>query len=306
VRVRTDPGDLLGERRPPLTALRFSLVAGALGILSPAERWTVLADPDGQAEAAARTFSFRLAPADAGNGAQAERSAGTGLPRRGLSAGFKPGQYALLSFPGRGILSSPRPFSVASSPTEGRFIEIYAKDSGDWSGALKGLVASVRPGARVEAVLRGPFGRFSYLEAPGTGRFVFLAGGIGGAPLLSMARYLAHSDRGQTSLFLWGARTREDLFALDELAEASRLLPRFRFVPVLSHDPRWTGERGRIDAEKLERMVPAFFGSVPGDFEWNSASYRICGPGSFNRDLRAALMRFGARRAAIHEERFSL
>ena len=228
-----------------------------------------------------RTSVFRLSPAD------------------GLVPAFKPGQYALLNFPGRGLLASPRPFAIASSPTEGRFIEIAIRDSGDWSGEAVALPPETR------AVIRGPFGRFSYLEAPGSGRFVFMAAGIGAAPFLSMIRYMADADRGAKCLFLWGARTRDDLFLADELARAQERLPGFRFVPVLSHDPRWTGEKGRIDREKIERIVPAFFGSAPGDFEWNSASYRLCGPSGFERDLRAAFRANGTGKRAVHSLSFA-
>lgn len=301
------PADLPFPRTSPIAALRGSILSGLLGLVSPSRVWTILAPRAGEIPRTGRTFSLRLAPLEAPRGGTGPGDDRAGGGRgRGFDGVFDPGQYVLLSFPGRGLLSTPRPFTVASSPTETRYIEIVAKDSGTWSGAAKELVASVRPGARVEAALRGPFGTFSYLEAPGTGRYVFLAGGIGVTPFLSMVRYMAHSDRDRRVLLVWGARTRDDLLGLDCLADATRALSRFRVVPVLSHDPLWTGERGRLDEEKLGRLVPAFFSAAPEDFEWNSASYRLCGPGTFNRDLTAALRRFGVSGAAIHEARFSL
>lgn len=223
---------------------------------------------------------------------------------------FSPGHYVLVSFPDRGILASPRAFTIASPPSEGRWLELYAKDSGVWSGQAKLLAASANAasanGSTIRARVVGPFGRFSYLSAPGTGRFVFLAGGMGGAPFLSMLRFMADADRDHRVLLLWGARTREDIFAAGELERTTERVHGFRFVPVLSHDPLWTGERGRIDREKLERIVPAFFGSSLPDFEWNSASYWLCGPPPFARDLGGALRSFGVSRAAIHEERFCI
>jgi ferredoxin-NADP reductase len=221
-------------------------------------------------------------------------------PDNGFVPSFKPGQYVFLAFAGSGVLSSPRPFSIASAPGEGRFIDILAKDTGHWSGSAKIV------GPRTPVRLWGPYGKFSYLETPGTGRFVFLAGGIGAAPFLSMIRHMTEADREARLLFLWGARTRDDLVEKEALLSAGELMPNFRFVPVLSHDPRWTGERGRIDGEKLRRLVPAFFSAAPEDFEWNSASYRVCGPGSFNRDVRRMLRGFGASPKAVHEESFVL
>ena len=221
-------------------------------------------------------------------------------PDNGFVPSFKPGQYVFLAFAGSGILSSPRPFTLASSPMEGRYIDIIAKDTGAWSGAVK-VVGPLTP-----AFVWGPYGNFSYLETPGTGRFVFIAGGVGAAPFLSMIRYMTEADRDARVLFLWGARTRDDLIEKEALLLAGERMPNFRFVPVLSHDPRWTGERGRIDREKIERLVPAFFSAAARDFEWNSASYRICGPGSFNKDTRNTLRVLGAGTMAMHAQSFVL
>lgn len=245
--------------------------------------WKTMALPEAAKPIeSSRTFKIRLSPDN------------------GFVPSFKPGQYVFLAFSGTGILSSPRPFTIASAPSEGRYIDIIARDSGDWSGAAKVV------GPRTPARVWGPYGKFSYLETPGTGRFVFIAGGVGAAPFLSMIRYMTEADRNARLLFIWGARTRDDLVEKEALLIAGERMHNFRFVPVLSHDPRWTGEQGRIDREKIERLVPAFFASAAGDFEWNSASYRICGPGGFNRDVRKILRNFGASAKAVHEESFFL
>ncbi len=275
-------GDVLVQKRSFLVSAR-SAAEGILARLfvSPT-RWKTMAIPEDErgAPSSSRIRKLRLAPDG------------------GFVPSFKPGQYAYLSFPGRGPLAVPRPFTISSPPTENRFVEFLVKDTGDWSRDA-GLMPPM-----AEAKLWGPFGRFSYLDARGTGRFVFLAAGIGGAPFLSMIRYMADADRNARALFLWGARTRDDLAETAELSRAAGSVPGFRFVPVLSHDPRWTGERGRIDGEKLDRLVPAFFGSSAAAFEWNSASYRLCGPYPFAREIGRLLRRRGAEKSAIHAESF--
>lgn len=241
--------------------------------------------------AAGRIFQLRVAPE------------GRFLPD------FRPGQFAFVSFPGRGALASPRPIAIASPPSENRFLDFFLKDEDDWTLAAKSLEAGGGTGSgdeRIRARIDLPFGRFSYLAAPGTGRFVFIAGGMGILPFISMLRFMADADGGRKVLLLWGARTHEDLPAKTELAEARERLPGLRFVPILTRDPLWTGERGRIDAEKLARIVPVFFGTRAGDFEWNSASYWLCGPGRFEKDLGSILRSFGAGKAAIHSSAFAL
>jgi NAD(P)H-flavin reductase len=277
---------------PPAAAVHSFFARIGATLSGDRGKWTLVRDAESGRGVRSEIRIFRM------------RLAGDGVPL----PDFSPGQYVFLSFPGRGILSSPRPFTIASPPQEGRWLELYGKDSGEWSGAAKLLASTVAEtgAAPVRARVVGPFGRFSYLAAPGTGRFVFLAGGMGAAPFLSMLRFMADEDREGRVLLLWGARTREDLFAAYELEEAAERLGGFRFVPVLSHDPLWSGERGRVDREKLERFVPAFFGSSQENFEWNSASYWLCGPPSFRKDLIKTLRSLDVRGAAIHEERFCI
>lgn len=263
-----------------------SLGAAAAGTLrrigSRPTAWKTIdfAHPDDGGSRSTRLFKLTLAP------------------ESGVVPEFEPGQFVYLSFPRLGVLADPRPFTIASPPTEKRFIEIIAKDTGTWSGAAKNL------GIKAQALVWGPFGNFSYLRSPGSGRFVFLAGGMGAAPFLSMIRYMSDEDRDARVLFIWGARTRDDMAEKEALLRAGERMDGFRFVPVLSHDPRWGGERGRIDKEKIERMVPAFFGFGGDEFEWNSASYRLCGPGNFAKDLAAVLRDKGVKNAAVHSESF--
>ncbi len=285
---------LIGPKGWPSAAFAFRSLSVRLGAALSDDRgkWILLrnAERNVPGRGAGRVFRMRFA------------GDGKAVPD------FEPGQYVFLSFPGRPNLASPRPFIIASPPSESRWLELWAKDVDDWSGAAKILASSeVAAGAPpIRARIAGPFGRFSYLRARGTGRFVFLAGGMGGAPFLSMLRFMALADRELRVFLLWGARTRDDLFAASELEEAAAELRHFRYVPVFSHDPLWTGERGRLDREKLERLVPAYFGSAPADFEWNSASYWLCGPPAFGRDLTKTLRDLGVHRAAIHEERFGV
>ena len=168
---------------------------------------------------------------------------------------------------------------------------------------MKALVASrTEP---IGALVSGPYGQFTCEGSGGTGRFVYLAGGIGGVPFISMLEHASRFASEDRILFLWGAATRDDLFGMEAISTATVKIPGFRFVPVLSSDPLWTGERGRIDAEKLVSIIPVFFGASEEDFEWNSASFWLCGPESFRRDLKKCLKNLKVHPAAIHVETFS-
>ena len=77
------------------------------------------------------------------------------------------------------------------------------------------------------------------------------------APLLSILRYIAQKGIERNVTFYFGARTRKDLFYLDEIRElGERLSGEFRFVLALSEtgpDDEWDGETGLI-TDVVERL----------------------------------------------------
>ena len=92
-----------------------------------------------------------------------------------------PGQCAMLSVPGVGEAM----FSITSSPTDLDFLEFSIKKCGcvtEWLHAME-------PGQQV--TLRGPYGNGFPVDTAFRGKdLVFIAGGIGLAPLRSVIRYV--------------------------------------------------------------------------------------------------------------------
>ena len=82
------------------------------------------------------------------------------------------------------------------------------------------------------------------------GDIIFIGGGSGMAPILSLLRHMAEKGIERNATFYYGARTKKDLFYLDEIQELGEQLPgEFRFVPALSEpedDDEWDGETGLI------------------------------------------------------------
>ena len=74
-------------------------------------------------------------------------------------------------------------------------------------------------------------------------RLVFIAGGAGMAPVLSLLRSMAEKGTEREAIFYYGARTEDDLFALDEIERLCGELPNLTFVPALSR--RGVGRRDR-------------------------------------------------------------
>ncbi|MDE7242942.1 MAG: FAD/NAD(P)-binding protein [Oscillospiraceae bacterium] len=122
-----------------------------------------------------------------------------------------PGQCAMLSIPGVGEAL----FSITSSPTNKDFLEFSIKKCGcvtDWLHAME-------PGQQV--TLRGPYGNGFPVETDFKGRdLVFVAGGIGLAPLRSVINYVRDNRANYGSVdIVYGSRSKADLVDYQEILD---------------------------------------------------------------------------------------
>lgn len=161
---------------------------------------------------------------------------------------FEPGQYAQLVVPPYGDLkeSVQRAYSMSSRPSDSGHIEFLIR-------LVPGGIATtwvhqnLKEGQRVEVV--GPFGEFHIHDTQAA--MVCVAGGSGMAPFKSMLYHLAETNAfpDKDIWYFFGARSKRDMFYLDELAELEAKMPRFHFVPALSEpksEDGWEGPTGLI------------------------------------------------------------
>jgi len=154
---------------------------------------------------------------------------------------FVPGQFNMLYVPGIG----EAPISMSSSPLD-RDIMHTVRIAGDVTTALSLLRAGEVIG------IRGPFGRGWPIEEAKDLDLLIVAGGLGIAPLRSVARHImkTHSPKKKTAhprrMLLYGAKTPKDIVFRDEF-------PRFRdtfdvSLSVDRADPEeyWRGETGLV------------------------------------------------------------
>ena len=207
---------------------------------------------------------------------------------------FLPGQFHFVSlYRGDRYDSEEHPFTISSSPSEHSILRSTIKASGDFTGT----VGNTRPGDR--ARVQGPFGRFSHLLHPEETDLVFIAGGIGITPLMSMLRHMRDTDAELRVLLLYGNRTEEDIVFREEL-EAMTQLPasRLEVVHVFSNaDTSWDGERGYVDQECILRHC--------GE-QLSRKAFYICGPPPMMDLVSRALRSLGVPADSLHSERFSL
>lgn len=156
---------------------------------------------------------------------------------------FWAGQYVDITLPGAEAIT--RSFSMANTPGEAKNLSFIIKKypNGRFSSRLDG---DLPIGTTVG--VKGPYGT-CFRREDREGAVIMVGGGSGMSPLWSILHDHVASGEDRPVYFFYGARTRNDLFYLDEFARISSETRNFTFVPVLSHaadDAEWEGERGFV------------------------------------------------------------
>jgi predicted ferric reductase len=204
---------------------------------------------------------------------------------------FLPGQFAWISLGHSPFAMKEHPFSIASSPLPGGRLEFAIKELGDFTRT----VGQTRPGT--VAYVDGPYGAFSIDRYRTAAGYVFIAGGIGVAPIVSMLRALA--DRGDARPhLLFAAHSRLDRMPLGAVVAELEGQLTLRVVHVLEDPPEgWAGERGWITREILDRYLPD---------ARTRLEYFICGPVPLIRAMDGCLDDLGVPASRVHTELFDL
>ena len=206
---------------------------------------------------------------------------------------FYAGQYADITVPGTGVTRS---YSMANAPgassTLSFIIKIYPQ------GAFSSLLADrLNVGDQIQ--LEGPFGT-SYRNQHHRGPTLLVGGGSGMAPLWSILNDLAAHGAGQPIRLFYGARTRADLFYLDEIAALGTTLADFAFVPALSAaapGDRWDGATGFV-----HEVVAQYYASSGRN---STLEAYACGPPPMVEAVLPVFQKIGIAADAIHLDKFT-
>ena len=201
---------------------------------------------------------------------------------------YAPGQFMLLRLKIDGIVSASHPFTISSSPTR-KGLSVCVKSVGDFTSSLSESVQLD------QAFVDMPYGVFSFANHDAE-RYIFIAGGIGITPFLSMLRFMQDTKLNKEVILIWGNKAKRDIVFKAEIESMASQMTSLKVIHVLSREKEWPGEKGHIDAEKLKRHV--------GDF--TKGEFFVCGPPRMMKDLEKALFALGVKKGRIHTERFSL
>jgi len=204
---------------------------------------------------------------------------------------FGPGQFAWLSVRNSPFADADHPFSFSSSAECPSIYEFGIRELGDFTRQVKTL----RPGEKV--YLDGPFGAFSIDRYPDALGYIFIAGGIGITPIISMLRTLADRGDKRPLLLLYANRDPDRIAYYEDLEQLAAKLS-LRVVHVLSRSPvHWDGERGRIDTVLLRRYLHDIY---------EGREVFVCGPDGLIDAVEDHLSDLGLHLRNVHSERFNL
>ena len=206
-------------------------------------------------------------------------------PGWGFAFDYQPGQYI-----GIGLLIDGRwrwrSYSLTSSPRSGgRTITITVKAMPE--GFLSThLVGGVAPGTIVR--LAAPQGNF-VMPAPAPAKVLFLTGGSGITPVMSMLRTLVRRDQITDVVHVHSAPTDADVMFGGELAGLQDSHAGYRL------HLRTTRTQGRLDLSRLHEIVP----------DWRERQTWACGPESMLNDAEKVWEQAGIA-DDLHLERFAV
>lgn len=204
---------------------------------------------------------------------------------------FLPGQFAWLSISASPFLLKEHPFSIASPPATNGKMQFTIKAFGDFTEHIK----NIQVGSTV--YIDGPYGAFSIDRFPQASSLVFIAGGIGIAPIMSMLRAMAIRNDKRSCILIYANQEKEDILFFDELEQLQSIID-LKVHHVLCYPPEaWAGESGLIDQAMLSRLLFT---------QASQAEYFICGPRAMAQSAQLSLHLLGAPLKKIHYELFDL
>ena len=196
-------------------------------------------------------------------------------PLKGEQFVFRAGQFGLYSVFGAGEAT----FCVASSPTEKGYIECSVKRTGKVTNELHQCNEGDIIG------FRGPYGNWFPIDQMQGKNLLFVAGGIGLAPLNSLIRNcLDLRDQFKDISILYGARSVDDLVYKERLEAWQQMedVQTLYTVDPGGETPEWKGEVGFVPTV-LTNMKP----------EPENTAVVLCGPPIMIKYVLVSLVELG-------------
>ncbi|EJM53228.1 flavodoxin reductase family protein [Pseudomonas sp. GM49] len=200
---------------------------------------------------------------------------------------FRPGQFMQIEVPGYGVVRSYSPSSTAAQlPTLEFLVRLLP------GGAMSSYLEEKATNEDV-LTLSGPYGAFFLREEKRRAPHIFVAGGTGLAPILSMIDALRQgSGRKPPMLLSFGCAVPDALFCLEDIELRQQWLPSLEARICVDREPRDGLHQGSPVSALRE-----------GDVSADTVAY-LCGPQPMIDAATTRLIELGANPANIFAEQF--
>ncbi|KKQ84353.1 MAG: Oxidoreductase NAD-binding domain protein [Candidatus Woesebacteria bacterium GW2011_GWA1_38_8] len=199
-------------------------------------------------------------------------------PVKGRIFNYNPGQFAYIRFFGQ-VSPEEHHFTISSSPGE-KYLTFTVKNLGDFTSTIP----KIKNGDM--AIIDGPYGVFTNINNPGP--FLFIAGGIGITPVMSMLRFMAGKDIFGGSVLLYVLKNENDAVFKEEIIKISKK----GWLKVVY---KYTEKEGYVDAKLLKKIENI-----------SSRTVFLVGPEGMMTSVKKILLDIGVSNNRIFTERFSL
>ena len=196
-----------------------------------------------------------------------------------------PGQFMIFRFLAKIFWWQAHPFSLSILP-DGKQLRITVKNLGDFTGQVPNL----KIGTKV--FIDGPYGVFTDLFSV-SDKILLIAGGIGITPIRSLFEQM--TKKGKDAILLYLNKTQKDIVFRDELQSIAEDY-QGKVNHIISEEPDFSGEKGRLDQEKIKRLAPDYL----------SREVYLCGPIPMMDATLKILKELGIPSRQIHFEKFEL
>ncbi|MGV8025370.1 MAG: ferric reductase-like transmembrane domain-containing protein [Anaerolineaceae bacterium] len=206
---------------------------------------------------------------------------------------FKPGQFAWLTIWKTPFSDTEHPFSISSSSERSDEISFTIKDLGKFTSTIKDLKVGQ------DVYVDGPHGAFSMDRYPDTQKLIFIAGGIGITPIMSMLRSMLDRHDWRPVKLFYNNRDWDSVTFREEIAELEKKLD-LQIIYTLEKPPqKWNGESGYLTESVLKKYLPQ---------SWiqEDAQIFICGPQVMMDLVAKQCLNLGFQQRQIHYELFNL
>lgn len=198
---------------------------------------------------------------------------------------FMPGQFVMiqrdLEKNGKFKVSGDKPkiqkraFSMSSSPTEKKFLEVTVKTTEE-PFFSNYLINYSEIGEEFNVV--GPFGIFYFDENKTNKDIILIGAGSGISPLMSILRYIDNKKLKVNAHIIYSNKTEKEILWREEIEKLSEK-ENISYEVTLTRE-EWDGTKGRINKEMIEKNLKNL----------NKTDFYLCGPPLFVKDIERILI----------------